>query len=126
MELLKKITELFVNEDEGYNDHMVGQTEGPFYCGTAFCGHSTKKAARECWKNKCDAIQKIREPIEKECAALREQGKYEEAERLYVFGASAQINKFYPERDPANWPCNRSSADMQREYIERAKRESEK
>ena len=92
------------NEDDGYNDHMVGQTEGPFYCGTAFCGHSTKKAARECWKRKLRAFEE-----------LRAAGKnpYDDP-------------SLYPERDPANWPINRASVAMQAEYIEKAKMEEGK
>lgn len=89
------------NEDEGYNDHMVGQTNGPFYCGTAFCGHSTKRAARECWKKKCDAFD-----------AIRSAG-----------GNPYDDEKLYPERNPANWPINRSSAAMQGEYVQRAREE---
>jgi hypothetical protein len=67
-----------VDEDYGYNDHMVGQKRGPFYCGTAFCGHSTKQAARACWKKKCDAI----DAINAEEKALLLAGKKEQAERV--------------------------------------------
>jgi len=107
MNLLRKLFSAVVpsavvpNEDEGYNDHMVGQTHGPFYCGTAFCGHSTKKAARACWKKKCDTF-----------AEMQKAGKnpYNDV-------------TLYPELDPANWPINRSSSEMRSEYIERAKLE---
>jgi hypothetical protein len=103
MNLFRKLVAVVApNEDEGYNDHMVGQTQGPFYCGTAFCGHSTKKAARDCWQRKRDA-----------CEEQRKAGKN-------PYDDSA----LYPERDPKNWPINRSSAAMQAEYIERAKKEA--
>jgi hypothetical protein len=75
---LKRDIAAVINEDAGYSDHMVGQTQGPFYCGTAFCGHSTKKAARACWKKKCDAIDAIND----EEKTLREAGKDDEAERV--------------------------------------------
>jgi hypothetical protein len=104
-----------LNEDDGYKDHMVGQAEGPFYCGTAFCGHSTKKAARECWKKKCDAI----DAIIAEANSLREAGKNDEAAKV-----EGRAKRYYPELNPENFPINRSSAAMQTEYIERAQKES--
>lgn len=103
-------------EDEGYTDHMVGQKNGPFYCGTAFCGHATKKAARECWKKHCDRGKEIGDHF----YALLDAGKEKEA--LAFLSAGNQI--LQPELNPANWPVNRSSAAMQSEYIDRAKAES--
>lgn len=91
------------------------KNNGPFYCGTAFCGHRTIKAAKECWQAKCHALEKIREEAE----ILRKQGKIREA----LDFQQAQSSQYYPERDSRNWPVNRSSCDMQREFIERTKNE---
>jgi len=104
-----------VNEDEGYTDHMVGQTQGPFYCGTAFCGHATKKAARACWKKKCDAIDAIRA----EAKLLHDAGKHDEAFRM----EQRRTAVYYPENNPANWPVNRPMAALVQEYKERAEKE---
>lgn len=103
------------NEDEGHADHLVGQKEPPFYCGTAFCGHGSKKAARECWRKKCSAIKTIL--IEAE--ALRRAGKNDEAVLI-----ERSIDAYYPERNPSNWPINRSSAEMRAEYEARKGSES--
>ena len=112
--LLKRILCIWNDEDEGYQDHLVGQKQAPFYCGTPFCGHSTKRAARECWKRKCDAVNSIRAEVE----ALRNAGRMREAA---IVELRAEV--YYPERNPANWPINRSLIDLQRDYIERAKEE---
>jgi len=112
-----KRIEPVVDEDAGYADHLVGQKTGPFYCGTAFCGHFTKKAARECWARKCAALKTINEEAAKILAAEGE-AKY------WEFIRTATI-PYYPEQNPANWPCNRSSAEMRAEFIERAKIESQ-
>lgn len=77
------------SEDYGYTDHMVGQEAAPFYCGTAFCSHSTKAAARACWKNKCDAVDEIR----KQADNARKKGNFDEAYRLEVI----EMSKYYPE-----------------------------
>jgi hypothetical protein len=121
MNLIRRLLKYFshppdVNEDEGYHDHMVGQKTGPFYCGTAFCGHSTKKAARECWKRAGDRHNELTEKLE----SLMKLGKsYWEAYALVESG----FNELHPEDNPKNWPCNRSSAEMQAEFLNRASQE---
>ena len=122
LSLFRKLT-FTVDEDEGYTDHMVGQKAGPFYCGTAFCGHHTKKAARECWARHCARCQAFQE---KE-SALRAQGRREEVRAMYTVVGNVAYPKVgggsFPEHDPKNWPCNRASSELQREYLERARRE---
>lgn len=88
----------------------------PFYCGTAFCGHHTLRAAAECWQAKGDALDKMRAEVK----ALRESGEDRERVDQYVEWG---LDKLYPERVEANWPINRSSAELRREYIERAAKE---
>ena len=88
----------------------------PFYCGTAFCGHHTLHAAAGCWRRKSDVLDKMRTEVK----ALRESGEDRVAQ--YVEGLG--LDKVYPERVEANWPINRSSAELQREYIERAEKET--
>lgn len=116
MKLTHFLKELFkiITGDYGWDDHLVGQILPPFYCGTAFCGHATKWAARKCWKNKCEAM----DAIKAEAKALRKAGKPEDAWKIEL-----KLRGFYPEDDPANWPCNRSRGVMEAEYIERARRE---
>jgi hypothetical protein len=104
------------DEDEGYNDHLVGQKNPPFYCGTAFCGHATKKAARECWQRKMVLAAEINSKFKE----LMAQGKKDEAWE-YLKSTEPIL---YPEDDPANWPINRPSAAMRQEYLKRAERES--
>lgn len=108
---LAQLKAILKDEDEGYSDHLVGQKEGPFYCGTIFCGHSTKKAARQCWADKLAAIKRIAD----ERDALFAQGKFAEGQRL----EAAEMGRLYPESNPDNWPCNRSSREMQRETLEK-------
>jgi hypothetical protein len=88
----------------------------PFYCGTAYCGHERIEAAAACWRAKCEALARIRA----EAQELRNKGKESEATAL----EQAESARYFPERDPNNWPINRSSSEMQREYIEKAERES--
>jgi hypothetical protein len=88
----------------------------PFYCGTAYCGHSTIDAAAHCWNNKCEALRRIRAESEE----LRKAGQQDQADML----EQAESARYFPERNPNNWPINRSSREMQREYIERAIKET--
>ena len=90
----------------------------PFYCGTAFCGHSTMKAAAECREQKCAR----RKEVQAKFYAIEATGDLEGA---IAFMQEANRD-LYPEMDPNNWPINRSSASMQAQYIERAKKESER
>ena len=85
----------------------------PFYCGTAFCGHHTIKAAEKCWQDKCAALERIKI----EAAALHNAGKHAEACQM----EDSETARYYPERDRNNWPINRSSAEMQLEYLKKAK-----
>lgn len=98
-------------------DHIERQrNQGPpFYCGTAFCGHSTIIAAAKCWNRKCEALERINS----EADELRKAGKNREAFE-FIRTESA---RYYPELNSDNWPINRSSREMQREYIEKAKSE---
>jgi hypothetical protein len=90
----------------------------PFYCGTAFCGHSTIQAAAECWQRHCARW----EETEAQFQRFLDAGKTEEA-RAFQKGAEQILR---PELNPVNWPINRSSEAMQAEYIERANAESKR
>lgn len=96
--------------------HIESQSKNgpPFYCGTAFCGHSTITAAKKCWQKKCDEMKTFNERF----VQLLNNNDPEGLKDL-----ERDTAHFFPERNPANWPCNRSSADLQREYVERAKSE---
>ena len=37
-------------------EHIDTQSGPQFYCGTMFCGHSTKIAAKSCWKQRNDVF----------------------------------------------------------------------
>jgi secreted trypsin-like serine protease len=107
-----------ISTPEPIPEHIENQRKsgGPFYCGTAFCGHSTIKAAAKCWNTKCEALARIKS----EANELRKSGKNSEAEILEI----SETAKYYPEQNPNNWPINRSVREMQREYIQRAKAEN--
>lgn len=102
-------------------EHIENQkrNRAPFYCGTAFCSHSTMRAAAECWQAKMGALDGIRA----ECKKVREQGKGQGQEAFLLEMSGADRTRYYPELDPNNWPINRSSQEMRREYIEKAKAE---
>jgi hypothetical protein len=41
-------------------DHIDKQPGPRFYCGQAFCGHTTKELAMECWQAHCDRYEAAR------------------------------------------------------------------
>ena len=121
---------------------IARQKNAPYYCGTAFCGHATKKAAAECSARRTAAIN----AFNKHLSALEDEGRREEAYRTMftVVGCmgypitdpsrwpalrSGEVPSptlafnAYPEADPRNWPVNRSKSEMQREFVQRAQKE---
>jgi len=102
----------------GTPEHIEDQRArgAPFYCGTAFCGHATIEGAVKCWQAKSEAIN----AVSVEFNRLLKEGKRDEA---FTVLAAGNI-KNYPELNPANWPINRSSSEMQAEYLRRAKKET--
>lgn len=64
-------------------DHIEKQKSSPFYCGTVFCGHSTKVEAEKCWEQRNAAFNTKYD----EMISLISAGKQEEADKfLYDAG----------------------------------------
>ena len=97
-------------------DYLKEQKHAPYYCGTAFCGHNTKRAAALCWQKHCIACDALQADLEK---ALKVGGN-----DAYIALYNQRIASVFPKEDPTNWPINRSSIDMQNEYLNRVAQES--
>jgi hypothetical protein len=86
----------------------------PFYCGTAFCGHHTMKAAAECWNIHAASVRRLQA---EEAAAIQAR------DATSLQRIRAEQDRLYPQNDPRNYPVNRSRAELVREYTDRAARE---
>jgi hypothetical protein len=114
--------------------HIVKRRGQPFYCGTAFCGHTTRQAAESCWARHCATLEELNRPVkelfdEADCLRLTGQSEAAQAKRrdamnlMVTNSNSPAMRGLFPELDSRNWPINRDVRQMQNEYISRAIRE---